>query len=72
MKILNLRTKQILVGLLLGDAQEKIIFFSLARSGDKCFITFEQTIKHKDYVLHLYDLLVEAREKKNLFFFSFI
>lgn len=43
--------KDMIFGCLLGDAH-------LGRSGsDKAFLTFEQTIKHRDYVMHIYELL---------------
>lgn len=41
----------LLIGCLLGDAH-------IGRSKDnKSFITFEQTIKHVDYINHIYDTL---------------
>jgi len=40
-----------LIGCLLGDAH--IGKFS----NDKAFITFEQTVKHKDYIMHIYQKL---------------
>jgi hypothetical protein len=40
-----------LFGCLLGDAHIGVY------GTDKVYITFEQTIKHKDYVLHIYDVL---------------
>jgi hypothetical protein len=42
--------KELLVGLLLGDAH-------IGRSGDKSFITIEQGIIHKSYVVNLHQLL---------------
>jgi len=43
-----------LIGCILGDAH-------IGKSGDdKGFITFEQTIKHKDYVLDIYDKLSKS------------
>lgn len=39
------------MGLLLGDGH-------IGKSGNKSFITMEQTVKHKDYVIYLYDLLL--------------
>ena len=48
---LNNETKDMLIGCILGDAH-------IGRVGDgKAFITFEQTIKHKEYVLDIYDKL---------------
>jgi hypothetical protein len=53
MKEMNIKTKELLVGLILGDGY-------VGRSGNKSFITLEQTSKHKDYVYYVYDLLTEA------------
>lgn len=51
MKGLNNTTKDILFGCLLGDAH-------LEKSGtNKAYVTFEQTSKHKDYIMHIYELL---------------
>lgn len=47
MKELNIKTKQILVGLILGDA-------FIRKSGNKSFISIENAVKHKGYVTHLY------------------
>jgi hypothetical protein len=45
---MNSNIKNILIGCLLGDAH-------VGKYGDnKAFITFEQTIKHKDYMIFLY------------------
>lgn len=49
-KILNL-----LVGCLLGDAHIR-----RNKDGSKSYITFEQTINHKEYVLSLYQILSES------------
>lgn len=49
-KIFNL-----LVGCLLGDAHIR-----RNKDGSKSYITFEQTINHKDYVLSLYQILSES------------
>ena len=49
--ILNTNIINISIGCLLGDAH-------IGECGDdKAFITFEQTIKHKDYILFLYQKL---------------
>lgn len=51
MKKLEQNIFEMLLGCLLGDAH-------IEKSGkDKAYITFEQTIKHKDYVMHLNDVL---------------
>lgn len=50
---LDLKTKEILVGLLLSDGH-------IGVSGDKSFITMEQTIKHESYVLYLHDILIKG------------
>lgn len=48
---LNNEIKDMLIGCILGDAH-------IGKVGDnKGFITFEQTIKHKDYVIDIYDKL---------------
>ena len=45
---MNSNINNILIGCLLGDAH-------IGKCGDdKAFITFEQTIKHKDYMIFLY------------------
>lgn len=44
---------EILFGCLLGDAH-------IGVHGGKVYITFEQTLKHKDYVMHIYDLLSDV------------
>jgi hypothetical protein len=48
---INNEIKDMLIGCLLGDAH--IGKFS----NDKAFITFEQTIKHKDYIMYIYQKL---------------
>lgn len=50
MQNLNQFIKEILVGLILGDAH-------IGKSKDKFFITLEQSSKHEDYVLHLHSIL---------------
>jgi hypothetical protein len=46
--------KDMLIGCILGDAH-------IGKVGnDKGFITFEQTIKHEDYVLDLYNKLKDS------------
>jgi LAGLIDADG DNA endonuclease family len=48
---LNNNIKDMLIGCILGDAH-------IGKVGnDKGFITFEQTIKHKDYVIDIYNKL---------------
>ena len=47
---LNNYNKDMLIGCLLGDAH-------VGRSGDKSYITFEQTIKHENYIKNIYDSL---------------
>jgi LAGLIDADG DNA endonuclease family len=48
---MNDKIKDILVGCLLGDAH-------IEKSGkNKAYITFEQTVKHKQYILNIYELL---------------
>lgn len=42
---------EMLVGCILGDAHIK------KRGEHQAYITFEQTIKHKDYVMHIQDVL---------------
>lgn len=42
-----------MVGLILGDEHIGI-------SGEKSFITLEQTLKHKNYVIHVHELLTNA------------
>jgi len=49
--IMNSNINNILIGCLLGDAHIEIC------SDDKAFITFEQTIKHKDYIIFIYQNL---------------
>jgi len=45
---MNDKIKDILVGCLLGDAH-------IEKSGkNKAYITFEQTVKHKQYILNIY------------------
>lgn len=41
---------ELLFGCLLGDAH-------IGVHGGKIYITFEQTLKRKDYVMHIYDVL---------------
>jgi LAGLIDADG DNA endonuclease family protein len=49
--IINNNVKSILIGCLLGDAH-------IGKCGnDKAFITFEQTIKHKNYIMFIYQNL---------------
>lgn len=43
--------KDMLIGCLLGDAHIGIV------ESNKCFITFEQTIKHSSYISHIYEIL---------------
>lgn len=51
MKKLENNVVEMLVGCLLGDAH-------IQKYGkDKAYITFEQSIKHKDYVMHIKDVL---------------
>jgi len=50
---LNNEIKDMLVGCILGDAH-------VGKVGDKGFITFEQTIKHEDYVIDIYDKLKKS------------
>jgi len=51
MKNLKNTTWDMLFGCLLGDAH-------IERSGlNMAYLTFEQSIKHKDYVMHIYELL---------------
>jgi hypothetical protein len=47
------KINEILIGLLLGDAHK-------GRSGDKSFITMEQSIKHKDYIDYLHEAIKSA------------
>ena len=60
MKKLEQNILEMLFGCLLGDALIGI-------RGGKVYITFEQTLKHKDYVMHIYDLLsgVDGLELSN-------
>ena len=51
--ILNNDFKSILIGSLLGDAHIRKF------KEDKAFITFEQTIEHKDYIMFIYNKLKE-------------
>jgi hypothetical protein len=54
MNKLNNEIKDMLIGCILGDAH-------IGKVGDdKGFITFEQTIKHKEYVLDIYDKLSKS------------
>jgi len=54
MKKLNNDILDMLIGCILGDAH-------IGKVGnDKGFITFEQTIKHKDYILNIYDKLSKS------------
>jgi hypothetical protein len=53
MKMLEKNVIEMLVGCLLGDAH-------IARSGGKAYITFEQTLKHRAYVMHIKDVLKGA------------
>ena len=48
---INNEVKDMLIGCLLGDAHIGKL------SNDKAFITFEQTIKHKDYIMCIYQKL---------------
>jgi len=48
---MNNDLKSILIGCLLGDAHTG------KSEKDKAFITFEQTIKHKDYIMFIYKTL---------------
>jgi LAGLIDADG DNA endonuclease family len=49
--IMNSNIKNILIGCLLGDAY-------IGKCGnDKAFITFEETIKHKNYIMLIYQNL---------------
>jgi LAGLIDADG DNA endonuclease family len=49
--IMNNDLKSILIGCLLGDAH-------IGKCEEnKAFITFEQTIKHKDYIMFIYEKL---------------
>jgi LAGLIDADG DNA endonuclease family len=51
---LNNNIKDMLIGCILGDAH-------IGKVGnDKGFITFEQTIKHKDYVIDIYNKLEKS------------
>ena len=50
---LSRNTKEVLVGLLLGDGHVGI-------SGNKSFITMEQSIKHESYMVYLHSLLRTA------------
>jgi hypothetical protein len=50
MKKLEQNIFEMLFGCLLGDAHIGI-------HGDKVYVTFEQTLKRKDYVMYIYDLL---------------
>lgn len=51
---LNNEIKDMLIGCLLGDAHVR------KSGGNKGFITFEQTTKHKDYILDIYRTLNKA------------
>jgi hypothetical protein len=51
MKNLEKNTFEMLFGCLLGDAHVGI------QGKDRVFMTFEQSIKHKDYVMHIYEVL---------------
>src|SRR3978361_807397 len=42
---------EMLFGCLLGDAHVGV------QGKDKVYITFEQSINHRDYVMHIYDVL---------------
>jgi hypothetical protein len=54
MNKLNNNIQEMLIGCILGDAH-------IGKVGeDKGFITFEQTIKHKDYILDIYNKLKES------------
>ena len=56
---LNNETKDMLVGCILGDAH-------IGKVGNnKAFITFEQTIKHKEYVFDIYNKLSKSNIKLN-------
>ena len=46
---LPIELKQIIIGILLGDAH-------LYKTNDAAYITFEQSILKKEYLLHLYSL----------------
>jgi hypothetical protein len=47
---ITMKTKELLVGLILGDEY-------VGKSGNESFITLEQTSKHEDYVSYVYNLL---------------
>lgn len=49
---LGRKTIEILVGIILGDGH-------LGKSGNKFFITLEQTSKHQDYVKYLHNYLIK-------------
>lgn len=53
MKDIGVGTRELLVGLLLGDG-------FVGRSGNKAFITLEQGSKHKSYVYYVHKLLIDA------------
>jgi hypothetical protein len=46
--------RDMLIGCLLGDAHIGV------SGGDKAFITFEQTTKHEDYIMFIYQTLKNA------------
>lgn len=51
---INKYIESVLVGCILGDSY-------IGRSGDKSFITFEQTVKHETYVKFLHNLLEKSK-----------
>lgn len=51
MKNLEQNTIEMLFGCLLGDAHIGV------QGKDKVYMTFEQSIKHKDYIMHIYAVL---------------
>lgn len=53
MKKLDVKTIELLVGLLLGDGH-------IGKLENKSFITMEQTIKHNSYMIYLHNILVSA------------
>lgn len=54
MENLNNKIKEMIIGCLLGDAHIGKV------ENDKAFITFEQAIKHKEYILDIYESLRKA------------
>lgn len=53
MEQINMKTKELLVGLILSDGY-------VGRSGNGSFIALEQTSKHKGYVSYVHNLLTNA------------